>query len=79
MIIIITITIIALKGANRDFYNLITAPRTVSNTYAKVAWRNRVQITCNTSNAYHVQPAVCHLVRRDSSAIKFYRVEIAFI
>ena len=27
---------IALKGANRDFYNLLTAPRTVSNTYAQV-------------------------------------------
>ena len=41
--------------------------------------RDRVQITCNTSSAYHVQPAVCHLVRRDSSAIKSDRVEIAFI
>ena len=40
--------------------------------------RNRVQITCNTSSAYHVHPAVYHLVRRDSSAIKFDRVEIAF-
>ena len=40
--------------------------------------RNHVQITCNTSSAYHVQPAVYHLVRRDSSAIKFDRVEIAF-
>ena len=24
--------------------------------------RNRVQITCNTSNTSHVQPAVCHVV-----------------
>ena len=40
---------------------------------------NHVQITCNTSSAYHMQPAVCHLVWRDSSAIKFDRVEIAFI
>ena len=31
---------------------------------------NRVQITCNTSSAYHVQHTVCHLVRRYSSAIK---------
>ena len=29
--------IIALKGAIRDFHNLLTAPRTVSNTYAQVA------------------------------------------
>ena len=40
---------------------------------------NCVQITCNTSSAHHVQHAVCHVVRRDSSAIKFYRVEITFI
>ena len=29
--------IINLKGAIRDFYNLRTAPRTVSKTYAQVA------------------------------------------
>ena len=40
---------------------------------------DRAQITCNTSSAYRVQHAVCHLVRRDSSAVKFDRVEIAFI
>ena len=40
---------------------------------------NCVKITCNTSSAYHVQNVVCHLVRRDSSAIKFDRVEITFI
>ena len=41
--------------------------------------RNHVQITCNTLSAYHVQPAVCHLVQRDGSAIKFDRDEIAVI
>ena len=41
--------------------------------------RNFVQISCNTLNAFHVQPGVCHLVRRDSSAIKTDRVKIAFI
>ena len=35
--------------------------------------------SCNTSSAYHVQRVVCHVVQRDSSAIKFDRVEIAFI
>ena len=34
---IIIILIIALRGANRDFNNLLTAPRTVSNMYAQVA------------------------------------------
>ena len=78
IIIKITTTIMVLKGTNRHFYNLLTAPRTVCDTL-KWPGRNRVQITCNTSSAYHVQPAVCHLVRRDSSAIKFDRVDIAFI
>ena len=40
---------------------------------------SRVQITCNSSSAYHVQPAVCYLIRGDSSAVKFDRVEIAFV
>ena len=39
---------------------------------------NRVNM-CNTSSAYHVQRVVCHLVRRDSLAIKFDIVEISFI
>ena len=41
--------IIALKGAVSDFHSLLTAQRTVSNTYAEVAMHNRVQITCYTS------------------------------
>ena len=40
---------------------------------------HRALITCNTSSPYHVQYIVCHAVRRNSSAIKFDRVEIAFI
>ena len=37
MMIIIKITI-SFKGAIRDIDNLLTAPRTVSNTYSPVAW-----------------------------------------
>ena len=47
------------------------------NTYAHGPGCNHVLITCNTSGAYQVQLAVCHVIRRDSSAIKFGRVEIA--
>ena len=36
-IIIIIIIIIALKGTIRGFYNLLTTPRTVSNTHTQVA------------------------------------------
>ena len=38
-----------------------------------------MQITCNTLSAFHVQHVACHVVRRDSSAIKLDRVDIAFI
>ena len=78
IIIITTTTIIALKGAVRDLYNLLCAPLPVSNTYAQVA-RAQSCITCNTSSAYHVEHVVCHVVGRDSSAIRFDRIEIAFI
>ena len=40
--------------------------------------RSRVQITCNTQSAHYMQHVVCHLARKDSSSIKFDRVEIAF-
>ena len=63
---------IALNSAIRDFYNLLTELRTVSNTYAHVG---REQSCGN-----HVQ----HIGRSsrvncDSSAAKFDRDEIAFI
>ena len=38
-----------------------------------------MQITSSMSDAYHVRYAVCHVVRRDISTIKFDIVEIAFI
>ena len=38
-----------------------------------------VQTTCNTRSTYHMQHVTCHVVGRDSSAIKFGRVEISFI
>ena len=74
IIMMMMMIIIALKDASRDFYNLLTA---LSPTL-KWPGCNRVQITCNTSNAYHVQH-VYHVVRRDSSAVKLDSVEIAFI
>ena len=74
---------IVFKGAIQDCYNFFTALRIVSNTYAQVSMAqsraNHVQITCNTSSAYHVQHVVHHVVQRDSSVIQFDRVGIAFI
>ena len=61
---------------SRFFCNLLTLPRTICNMYAQVAWAqlcaNHVQhivhLSCVTC---HV---MCHVVWRDSSAIKFERV-----
>ena len=61
------ITIIAVNAAIPDFYNLLTAPRTVSNTHAEVARAQWRAIMCNTSRVYHVQYVVCQVVLRDSS------------
>ena len=70
------IIIITFKGANPGVYNLQTTPQTRA---LKWPGCNCVQITCNTSSAHHLQHVVCHVVQRDSSAIKFDRIEIAFI
>ena len=67
IIIILIIIIIAFKAQFEVCF-------TVANTYSHLPGRNCVQITCNTTNAYHVQRVTCHVVRRDSSAIKFDRV-----
>ena len=81
--------IIAFKGANRDFffffffffYKLLTAPRTVSNTYVQVA---RAQSCAN--HVQHIKRlsrttcrVTCHVAGRSSSAMKLDRIEIAFI
>ena len=50
----ILIIIIALKGAIQDLYNLLTAPRTVSNTYAQVA---RAQSCAN--HVQHIERLSC--------------------
>ena len=52
------IIVIAFKGAIRDFDNLLTAPRTVSNTYAQVARAQSCANHVHTSRAYHVKHVV---------------------
>ena len=61
--------IMTLKGAE-IYYNLITTPKTVSNTYVHVAKASHVQHI----QPCHVKHAVCHVVPRNSWAINFYRV-----
>ena len=38
-----------------------------------------VQITCSTSGSYHVQHAMSYVVRIDSTAVYFYRIEMTVI
>ena len=71
MMMIIVVIILAFK---ETFYNLFTAPRTVSNMYAQVAGKHSCSNHVQHIGDYHVQHVVCHLVQRDSSAIKFDRV-----
>ena len=79
--IIIIIIIIAFKGAIRDFLH---SPHSAANCLQHLRSSGPGAIVCK-SHATH--PALftckchvtCHLIRRDSSAIKFDRVEIAFI
>ena len=71
-VVLMTKNNIAFKAANRDFFfnNLLTAPRTISNTYTtlKRPGSNRVQITYNTSSAYHVQHVVLRATQYEGSA-----------
>ena len=69
-------TTTTLTGAIRDF---LKSPHCAVICLCTFKCRNCVQITCNTSGAFHAQHTVCHVVRIDSSAIKFDRAEIAFI
>ena len=72
--IVIILLMIASEGVIRHFYNLSLCLELSPTPRLKWPGRNRVQIICNTSCAYHIQHVVCHVVRMDSSAIKFDRV-----
>ena len=66
---------IGLKGAKFEIFTISSLHRELSPTRTlKRPGRNRARITCHTSSAYHVQRVVCHLVRKNSSAVKFDRV-----
>ena len=74
MMMIVIILMTTLKGAIRDFYNVLSVLRTVQNVPSTRPGGNPVQITCNTSSTYHMQYVVCNNKRCNSSAIKFDRV-----
>ena len=59
IMIIMIMIIIAFRGAIRDFFNISSLRHELSPTRSlKWPGRNRGQITCDTSSAYHVQHVV---------------------
>ena len=78
---LIIIIIIAFKGAFRDF---IQSPHSAANCLQHVRSSGPGAIVCKSRATHRAlitckRHVTCHLVRRDSSAVKFDRVEIAFI
>ena len=74
------IIIIALKGSIQDF---LQSPHCTANCLQCVYSSGQGAIVCKSHathrGAHHVQHVMCHVVRKFSSAVKFGRVEIAFI
>ena len=78
---IIIIMIIAFKGAVQDF---LQSPHSAANCLQQVRSSGPGTILCKSHATHRALitckcHVTCHLVRRDSSAIKFVRVEVAFI
>ena len=78
---IIIIIIIAFKGAIRDF---LQSPHSAANCLQHARSSGPGAIVCKSRATHRTLitckcHVTCHLVRRDSSDIKFDRVEIAFI
>ena len=79
--IIIIIIIITFKGAIRDF---VRSPHSATNCLQHVRSSSPGAVMCKSHATHWVLimckcHVTCHLVWRDSSAVKFDRVEIAFI
>ena len=73
--------IIAFKGAIRDF---LQSPHSAANCLQHVRSSGPGAIMCKSPATHRALitckcHVTCHLVRRDSSAVKFDRIEIAFI
>ena len=80
VMMIIIIIIIAFKGAIRDFSQ---SPHSAANGLQHVRSSGLGAIVCKSRTTHRALitckcHVTCHLVRRDSSAIKFDRIEIAF-
>ena len=71
------------RNSRSFFHNFPQSPHCAMNCppTCRPKWleSNCTPIKCNTLGVYHQQYVVCHIVQRDSSAIKFERVRITFI
>ena len=81
IIIIIIIIIVSFKGAIRD---LLQSPHSAANCLQHVRSSGPGAVVCKSRATHRALitckcHVTCHLVRRESSAIKFDRLEIAFI
>ena len=81
MMMMIIIIIIAFKGTIRDF---LQSPHSAANCLQHARSSGPGAIMCKSRATHRALitskcHVTCHFVRRDSSAIKFDRVEIAFI
>ena len=81
ILLLLLIIIFAFKGAIRDF---LQSPHSAANCLQHVRSSGQGAIVCKSRATHRALitckcHVTCHLVRRDSSAIKFYKVEIAFI
>ena len=70
IIIITIIIIIALIGSIRDFF--LQSPLFAANCLAQVRLSGQGEVVCKSLATHHV---MCHVVLRESSAIKFDGVE----
>ena len=81
--LIIIIIIIALEGANQDYYNLLNALRTVSNTYTQVA---RAQSCANhVQHIGRLSCVTCYVPRGTKEQLSYWvwqssnRINLSFI
>ena len=75
MMVIIQLMTITTMTQNSEIRFSLHLLRGLSSTRTlKRSGPSRVQITCNTEGAYHVQHATFHVARRDSSRKKFGRI-----
>ena len=71
----VLIIIMTLNGTNQGFLQSFQCAANCLYHIHSCGQGAVVQITSSASGACHMQHVVCHMVRRDSSAIKFDRVE----